>query len=378
MPRNSSGVYSKPAGTTPSVGQVIDPVPWNALTTDLGNEITNSLPRDGSAPMTAPLKNADGTQAQPSVTFSSDITTGMFRKASGVGALVAGGSEILNWSGSGVGVTGNFSTSGVLKGRLDYAEKGGSYLAVAADAGSTLRFTATATLSLTASATLASGWSVDVFAYGGDVTITPNGTEAINGIATPLVVKQGRKLTLYCDGVGFYTAVPGAWETIGENSASAAAAVVVTNLSAFKRLRITGYMQPSVAAQLLLRTSTNNGVSFDQAAGDYQYSAVYGNGATAASITSSGATAVSVGAGGTTENSDFTGGIQFEIIIENFNKTRGAKGLITFGNRAGSGNFAVGTIQFLRAGATARNAFQLISAGAVNSIWEVLVEGVRG
>ncbi|RXT28819.1 hypothetical protein B5P46_08680 [Rhizobium leguminosarum] len=49
MPRNpSTGVYSKPAGTTPSVGQVIDPVPWNALTTDIGNEITNSLPRDGS------------------------------------------------------------------------------------------------------------------------------------------------------------------------------------------------------------------------------------------------------------------------------------------------------------------------------------------
>ncbi|MGR9188840.1 hypothetical protein [Rhizobium leguminosarum] len=102
MPRNSSGVYSKPAGTTPSVGQVIDPVPWNALTTDLGNEITNSLPRDGSAPMTAPLKNADGTQALPSVTFSSDVTTGMYRKASGVGALVAGGVEVVTWSGAGV------------------------------------------------------------------------------------------------------------------------------------------------------------------------------------------------------------------------------------------------------------------------------------
>ncbi|MGO7438890.1 hypothetical protein ACC674_15370 [Rhizobium ruizarguesonis] len=102
MPRNSSGVYSKPAGTTPSVGQVIDPVPWNALTTDLGNEITNSLPRDGSAPMTAPLKNADGTQALPSVTFSSDVTTGMYRKASGVGALVASGTEVATWSANGI------------------------------------------------------------------------------------------------------------------------------------------------------------------------------------------------------------------------------------------------------------------------------------
>ncbi|TBA65339.1 hypothetical protein [Rhizobium ruizarguesonis] len=377
MPRNSSGVYSKPAGTTPSVGQVIDPVPWNALTTDLGNEITNSLPRDGSAPMTAPLKNADGTQAQPSVTFSSDITTGMYRKASGVGALVAGGSEILNWSGSGVSVTGNFSTSGVLKGRLDYAEKSGSYLAVAADAGSTLRFTATATLSLTAAATLAAGWSIDVFAYGGDVSVAPNGTETINGIAAPLVLKQGRKVTLYCDGVGFYTAVPGAWETIGENSASAAAAVTVTNLSAFKRLRITGYMQPATAAQLLLRTSVNNGSSFDQNSGDYTWYAVYGNGTAAASVNGT-STAVGVGAGGTTNNADLTGGIQFEITMENFNKGRSTKGLITFGNISGSNNFAVGTIQFLRNGIIARNAFQLITAGAVNAFWEVLVEGVRG
>lgn len=55
MPRNpSTGVYSKPAGTTPSVGQVIDPAPWNALTTDLGNETTVSLPRDDSGAVVAP------------------------------------------------------------------------------------------------------------------------------------------------------------------------------------------------------------------------------------------------------------------------------------------------------------------------------------
>ncbi|NKJ90553.1 hypothetical protein GFM14_02835 [Rhizobium leguminosarum bv. viciae] len=371
MPRNSSGVYSKPAGTTPSVGQVIDPVPWNALTTDLGNEITNSLPRDGSAPMTAPLKNADGTQALPSVTFSSDITTGMYRKAAGVIALVSGGSEILNLSGSGIDV------NGVISGRIDYVEKSGNYTALAADAGSTLRFTAAATLSLTAAATLAAGWSVSVFSYGGDVSVAPNGTETINGIATPLVVKQGRTVTLYSDGVGFFVSVPGAWETIGENSASAAAAVTVTNLSAFKRLRITGYMQPATAAQLLLRTSVNNGSSFDQNNGDYTWYAVYGNGTAAASVNGT-STAVGVGAGGTTNNADLTGGIQFEITMENFNKGRSTKGLITFGNIAGSNNFAVGTIQFLRNGIIARNAFQLITAGAVNAFWEVLVEGVRG
>ncbi|MGO8484966.1 hypothetical protein AB9F39_38075, partial [Rhizobium leguminosarum] len=67
----STGVYSKPAGTTPSVGQVIDQVPWNALTTDLGNDITNSLPRDGSAPMVAPFKAAGGTVYAPGLGLAS-------------------------------------------------------------------------------------------------------------------------------------------------------------------------------------------------------------------------------------------------------------------------------------------------------------------
>lgn len=51
-PRDGSGTYSKPAGTTASDGTAISATPWNTLTTDLGNEITKSLPRDGSAPMT--------------------------------------------------------------------------------------------------------------------------------------------------------------------------------------------------------------------------------------------------------------------------------------------------------------------------------------
>lgn len=105
MPRNpSTGVYSKPAGTTPSVGQLIDPVPWNALTTDLGNEITNSLPRDGSAPMVAPIKAADGSVAAPGVGFASNPSTGIYLKSAGVGALAASGVEIANWAAAGLSV----------------------------------------------------------------------------------------------------------------------------------------------------------------------------------------------------------------------------------------------------------------------------------
>jgi hypothetical protein len=55
MPRNSSGVYTLPAGN-PVVDNTVILVDWaNPTMEDLGNEITNSLPRNGSAPMTGPL-----------------------------------------------------------------------------------------------------------------------------------------------------------------------------------------------------------------------------------------------------------------------------------------------------------------------------------
>jgi hypothetical protein len=55
MPRNSSGVYTLPAGN-PVVADTIIDVDWaNPTMADLGNEITLSLPRNGSAGMLGPL-----------------------------------------------------------------------------------------------------------------------------------------------------------------------------------------------------------------------------------------------------------------------------------------------------------------------------------
>ena len=55
MPRNSSGVYSKPAGTTPTNGDDADATQFNLLMDDMTQALTDSLPRDGSAPMTGAL-----------------------------------------------------------------------------------------------------------------------------------------------------------------------------------------------------------------------------------------------------------------------------------------------------------------------------------
>ncbi|ULR43095.1 hypothetical protein [Rhizobium sp. K102] len=187
MPRNpSTGVYSKPAGTTPSVGQVIDPAPWNALTTDLGNEITNSLPRDGSAPMAAPLKAAGGTVSAPGVGFASNPQTGIYLKGGGVLGFTQNGIDIV------------FDKASV------YAAKSGDYTALASDDNAVHRFTAAATLTLTAAATLGANWHYCVIADGGDVTIDPNGSETIDGAAT-LVVKDGYSVEIICSGAAFFT-----------------------------------------------------------------------------------------------------------------------------------------------------------------------------
>jgi hypothetical protein len=76
MPR-SSGTYSPPAGQPVVTSTTISSTVHNALIADLGNEITNSIPRDGTAPPTAnlPMGNfkhtgcADGTVDTDSATY---------------------------------------------------------------------------------------------------------------------------------------------------------------------------------------------------------------------------------------------------------------------------------------------------------------------
>ncbi|WP_431322212.1 hypothetical protein [Rhizobium sp. YTU87027] len=91
-----------PAGTTAVSGTLIDPVPWNSLTTDLGNEITNSLPRNGSAPMTAPLQASAGTASLPSLTFNTAATTGFYLKSATEIGIVSSAVEIASFGSYGL------------------------------------------------------------------------------------------------------------------------------------------------------------------------------------------------------------------------------------------------------------------------------------
>jgi len=367
MPRNpSTGVYSKPAGTTPSVGQLIDPVPWNALTTDLGNEITNSLPRDGSAPMVAPIKAADGSAAAPGVGFASNPSTGIHLKAAGVGALVASGVEIANWSASGLTVT------GAVSGGVKYATKNANYTAVAADAGTVFRFTAAATLTLAAAATLGAGWPVTVVADGGGVTIDPVASETINGLAT-LIVKNGSTAEIVCDGTNFFTILrTQPWEMIGDFTVAAlSASLSVTDLSAYRKLRISSNVTPSATAQFFLRTSTNNGSSYDSGATDYTWQVILGR---TSSVTAGSAQAAGVALFASTP--DASSAATFEVIIENFNKAAVMQAIANSFSVSGALT-SVGMSGGARVAATARNALQILPASGTFS-GQITVEGIRG
>ncbi|MGX5801425.1 hypothetical protein ACWGS9_09290, partial [Bradyrhizobium sp. Arg314] len=55
MPRNSSGIFTPPPGTAAVSNTTIGSVPYNSLVADVGNELTGSLPTNGSKGMSANL-----------------------------------------------------------------------------------------------------------------------------------------------------------------------------------------------------------------------------------------------------------------------------------------------------------------------------------
>lgn len=102
MPRNSSGTYSLPSGN-PVVSNTLIQSTWaNTTMSDLGSSITDSLDRSGRGAMLAPLKNTDGTQVAPAMTFSSEGTLGLYRVSAGILGFAVGGALVLSLSATGL------------------------------------------------------------------------------------------------------------------------------------------------------------------------------------------------------------------------------------------------------------------------------------
>lgn len=82
--------------------------------------------------------------------------------------------------------------------------KSGTYAPVVDDTRTLIRATGALALNLAAAATYGNGWSCALVASAGDLTVTPNGAELLNGVNSALVMRQGQAGFLWCDGSGMY------------------------------------------------------------------------------------------------------------------------------------------------------------------------------
>lgn len=94
MARNSSGVYSLPAGINPVVSGTVVSSAWaNPTLADVATELTNSLDRQGRGGMLAAFRGFDGSAAAPGVSFSNESSSGMYRPAAGQVAISVSGTQ---------------------------------------------------------------------------------------------------------------------------------------------------------------------------------------------------------------------------------------------------------------------------------------------
>ena len=113
MPRNSSGIYSLPAGNPVQGGTTVESAWANSTMNDLADALTDSLDRTGKGGMTGVLKAVDGTVASPGIQFTAEASSGFYRAGAGDIRFSVLGSDVLAFSD---GITVSSSDGGALAG----------------------------------------------------------------------------------------------------------------------------------------------------------------------------------------------------------------------------------------------------------------------
>lgn len=165
----------------------------------------------------------------------------------------------------------------------------------------------------------------------------------------------------------------GVWD-MTKTTISAAASYTKTDLSAYRTIRLTGFFQPATDNQpLYLRFSTNNGVSYDSGATDYNFQLVGINGAT---VSGSRGSTDRVPLATTTGNAA-NEGVSFELIINNFNQSLQCGVIANTAEIDTGGLEIVRTIFSRRMSTTARDALQMIFASGNIASGYVIFQGLR-
>jgi len=114
--RGSGGTYTLPAGNPVTSGTTITSTWANATLADIATALSDSLSRSGLGAMTAPLQHSSGSAALPSVTFSAEPTSGLYRAGAGDIRMSVGTSAVEKWQSSGVTITGTAAVSSTVTG----------------------------------------------------------------------------------------------------------------------------------------------------------------------------------------------------------------------------------------------------------------------
>lgn len=120
MSRNGSGTYIPP---TSSFNPAVDGTPilsadWNTLLADLTLALTQSLASNGQTtavariPFAQGLSLNNGSVSVPSLSFTSDADTGLFRDSANTLAITAAGSQIATFAETEVTINGDLTVTG--------------------------------------------------------------------------------------------------------------------------------------------------------------------------------------------------------------------------------------------------------------------------
>jgi len=102
--RGSSGTYTLPSGNPVVTGTTITSTWANNTLSDISTALTDSLSRNGYGGMLAPLRLTNGSVSAPSLGFTSDTNTGLYRGGADDIRITAGGADTAAFSAAAVSI----------------------------------------------------------------------------------------------------------------------------------------------------------------------------------------------------------------------------------------------------------------------------------
>ena len=189
MPRDSNGNMTLVAGNPVVTDTTISSSWANTTLADLASEIQDSLSRSGKGGMLVSFNFANGTVANPGITFTNDTSTGLRLNAAGDMRFVVSGADAIKIIGSAITLLGNVTFSQAvsaltISGILTLAA--GTMTSSVADAANAVAFTLNTSNTLsTASTSLLkiqnNGTTKLTLAYQGLLTVPGVSTTGVGG-----------------------------------------------------------------------------------------------------------------------------------------------------------------------------------------------------